>query len=111
MRCLALSLLPLALCAASLSALAAPDAGLLAAARAAGPAQRDLLVGRLQGKGQRRLMLIGRMDTVYWPGILASQPIRQDGNKLYGPGIADDKGGLAVVLHSLAILQAQGWQD
>lgn len=65
----------------------------------------------LTGTGKRRIMLIGHMDTVYPAGILASQPIREDGNRLYGPGIADDKGGLAVILHSLEILKAQGWKD
>lgn len=65
----------------------------------------------LTGTGKRKIMLIGHMDTVYPAGILASQPIREDGNRLYGPGIADDKGGLAVILHSLEILKAQGWKD
>ncbi len=65
----------------------------------------------LTGTGKRRIMLIGHMDTVYPAGILSSQPIREDGNRLYGPGIADDKGGLAVILHSLEILKAQGWKD
>jgi len=77
----------------------------------AGAAKRDLLVGRLTGTGKRRLMLIAHLDTIYWPGILASQPIRQDGNKLYGPGIADDKGGVAVILHTLAILKNAAWKD
>lgn len=77
----------------------------------AGPRERDLLVGRVSGTGKRRLMLIAHMDTIYWPGTLASQPIRQDGNKLYGPGIADDKGGMAVILHALAILRDTGWRD
>ncbi|GJG97999.1 M20/M25/M40 family metallo-hydrolase [Cupriavidus pauculus] len=63
------------------------------------------------GTGKRKILLIGHMDTVYPAGILASQPIREDGNRLYGPGIADDKGGLAVILHSLEILKAQGWKD
>jgi len=65
----------------------------------------------LTGTGKRKIMLIGHMDTVYPAGILASQPIREDGNRLYGPGIADDKGGLAVILHGLEILKAQGWKD
>jgi glutamate carboxypeptidase len=63
------------------------------------------------GKGRMRILMLGHMDTVYLEGILASQPYRQDGNRLYGPGIADDKGGLAVILHSLEILKAAGWRD
>ncbi|WP_395703667.1 glutamate carboxypeptidase [Aquabacterium sp.] len=64
-----------------------------------------------EGSGQRRLMLIAHMDTVYPAGTLATQPMRRDGNKLYGPGIADDKGGLAVILHALALLKEAGWKD
>ena len=71
----------------------------------------DVLVGRLSGTGKRRLMLIAHLDTIYWPGTLATQPIKQDGNRLYGPGVADDKGGVAVILHTLAILKASGWTN
>jgi len=67
--------------------------------------------GTLSGTGTKKLMLIAHMDTVYPAGTLASQPYRRDGNKLYGPGIADDKGGIAVILHSLAILKDAGWRD
>jgi glutamate carboxypeptidase len=63
------------------------------------------------GGGTRRIMLIAHMDTIYPAGTLATQPIRLDGNQLYGPGIADDKGGIAVILHALEILRAQGWRD
>jgi glutamate carboxypeptidase len=85
--------------------------GLQVERRPSSTAKGDILIGRLQGSGRRKLMLIAHLDTVYWPGTLATQPIKLDGNKLYGPGIADDKGGVAVILHSLAILQAAGWQD
>jgi glutamate carboxypeptidase len=71
----------------------------------------DTVIGTLTGTGTKRLMLQGHMDTVYERGILQTQPIRQDGNKLYGPGIADDKGGLAVILHALKILGEAGWKD
>jgi len=71
----------------------------------------EVLVARWSGSGKRRLMLIAHLDTVYWPKTLDSQPIKQDGNKLYGPGIADDKGGVALILHSLDILQRAGWRD
>ncbi len=59
------------------------------------------------GTGKRRIMLIAHMDTVYPDNTLATQPIREEGNRLYGPGIADDKGGIAVILHSLEILRTR----
>ena len=71
----------------------------------------DIVIGTFEGSGTKRLMLIGHMDTVYQKGILATQPWRVDGNRIFGPGIADDKGGLAVVLHSLKILGDAGWRD
>jgi glutamate carboxypeptidase len=71
----------------------------------------DVLVGQWTGNGRRKILLIAHMDTVYAPGILQTQPLKQDGNRLYGPGIADDKGGIAVILHSIEILQKQGWKD
>jgi len=72
---------------------------------------RAIVKGVLTGKGRLKVMLIAHMDTVYPEGILATQPYKLDGNRLYGPGIADDKGGIAVILHSLAVLQSQGWND
>lgn len=71
----------------------------------------DVLLGRFEGRGKRRLMLIAHMDTVYLPGTLAQQPWKQEGNRLYGPGIADDKGGLAVILHAVQLLHQAGWRD
>src|ERR1700739_4352899 len=69
----------------------------------------DMVIGTFEGTGSRKLMLIAHMDTVYEHGILASQPYRVDGVRIYGPGIADDKGGIAVILHSLKILNDASW--
>lgn len=71
----------------------------------------DIVVGTLTGSGRKKIMLQAHMDTVYERGILQSQPYKVDGNKLYGPGIADDKGGIAVILHGLKILADAGWKD
>lgn len=67
--------------------------------------------GVLKGTGVLRVMLIAHMDTVYDQGILRTEPYRREGNLIYGPGIADDKGGIAVILHSLDLLKARGWKD
>lgn len=79
--------------------------------KASGGAGADIVLGTLQGKGRKRFMLQAHYDTVYSSGILQSQPQKQDGNKLYGPGIADAKGGVAVILHGLQILLDSGWRD
>ena len=71
----------------------------------------DIVIGTFEGTGRKKLMLMAHMDTVYERGILASQPYKVDGERIYGPGIADDKGGIAVVLHALKILKDAGWKD
>jgi glutamate carboxypeptidase len=79
--------------------------------KATAGAGADIVIGTLKGTGKRNIMLQGHMDTVYQPGILQSQPYRVDGDKIYGPGIADDKGGLAVMLHAVKILNDTGWKN
>ena len=76
----------------------------------AGPGA-DVLVATRSGSGRRKVMLQAHMDTVYEAGVLATQPIKQDGNRLYGPGIADDKGGIALILHAIKLLNDMGWRD
>jgi len=71
----------------------------------------DLVRGTFTGRGALKVMLIAHADTVYDAGILQTEPYKQEGNLLYGPGIADDKGGIAVILHALALLKARGWDD
>ena len=77
----------------------------------AGNVVGDNIVGKLKGTGGRNLLLMSHMDTVYLKGILATSPFKIDGDKAYGPGIADDKGGSAVLLHSLKLLKARGFQN
>jgi glutamate carboxypeptidase len=71
----------------------------------------DIVIGTFEGTGRAKLMLMAHMDTVYERGILTTQPWRVDGERIFGPGIADDKGGIAVVLHALKILKEVQWRD
>ena len=59
-----------------------------------------------KGHGHKNILLLAHMDTVYLKGMGAKQPYRVEGNKAYGLGIGDDKAGIAVILHTLATLQA-----
>jgi acetylornithine deacetylase/succinyl-diaminopimelate desuccinylase-like protein len=69
------------------------------------------LVITFRGTGKRRIMLMSHMDTVYPAGTAAAKPMRIDGNRAIAPGIADDKGGIAVFLHAVQLLQARGFRD
>jgi glutamate carboxypeptidase len=63
------------------------------------------------GTGTRKILLIAHMDTVYPRGMLAQQPFRIEGDRAYGLGIADDKQGIAVIIHTLAILKAMDFRE
>lgn len=64
-----------------------------------------------RGTGSKRILLIAHMDTVYPMGMLSKQPFRIDGDLAYGLGIADDKQGVATIIHVVAMLQALNVRD
>ena len=64
-----------------------------------------------KGTGSKKIMLIAHMDTVYLRGMLKDQPFRIDGERGYGLAIADDKQGVALILHTVAMLQTLKFQD
>src|SRR3954462_10124329 len=66
---------------------------------------------RFEGTGTKKILLIAHMDTVYLKGMLAQPPLRIDGNRAYGLGIADDKQGVALIIHTLTILRAMNFRD
>jgi glutamate carboxypeptidase len=54
------------------------------------------LLARVRGTGSRRLLLLGHVDTVI--GHPAHGPLRREGDRLFGPGTADMKGGVVLAL-------------
>ncbi len=69
------------------------------------------VVARFRGRGRGRVLLLAHMDTVYQRGELADQPFRVDDERAYGLGIADDKHGVALILHTLTALQTLAFDD
>ena len=69
------------------------------------------VLARFRGTGTIRILLLAHMDTVYLPGMLEQQSFRLDGDRAYGLGIADDKHGVAVILHALGVLEALDFDD
>jgi glutamate carboxypeptidase len=64
-----------------------------------------------KGSGSKRILLIAHLDTVYLKGALAKQPFRMEGGRAYGLGIADDKQGVAMVLHVAAMLKSLNFSE
>ncbi|MDR6153289.1 glutamate carboxypeptidase [Acidovorax delafieldii] len=64
-----------------------------------------------KGTGSKKIMLIAHMDTVYLKGMLKGQPFRIDGDRAYGLGISDDKQGIALIIHTVALLQKLNFKD
>ena len=71
--------------------------------RVAGVAAGDHLKAEF-GAGQRRVLLLGHIDTVWPAGTLASRPFRTEGGRIYGPGVFDMKAGLALAALALRAL-------
>lgn len=63
------------------------------------------LLARWPGAG-KPILLLGHFDTVYPRGTLARQPVVQRGDKLFGPGVVDMKGGLLIGCVAIAALRA-----
>ena len=66
------------------------------------------LVATHRGNGAgKRILLIGHLDTVFEPDS-PFQRYAREGNRATGPGIGDDKGGVAVIVAALRAMHAAG---
>jgi glutamate carboxypeptidase len=63
---------------------------------------------RARSGGDRPVMLLGHLDTVWPLGTLAARPATIDGDVLRGPGCYDMKAGLVVALFALRRLREEG---
>ena len=77
----------------------------------AAPAAGKNLVATLQGKGKAKILLMAHMDTVFADGTAATRPFRIQGERAYGPGVVDDKGGIVTALFAIKLLQQMKFTD
>ena len=59
-------------------------------------------------RGLGRVMLLGHLDTVWPVGTLAKMPWREEGGKLFGPGVLDMKSGVVMAFEALRVLRELG---
>jgi glutamate carboxypeptidase len=66
------------------------------------------IVATHKGNGRsKRILLIGHLDTVFEPDS-AFTGWSREGNRVTGPGVGDDKGGLVVIVATLRAMHAAG---
>jgi glutamate carboxypeptidase len=73
------------------------------------PRLGDLVIGRLEGSGGPRVLMIGHTDTVFEPGTVAQRPFRIEGDRALGPGVSDMKGGLLTGFVAVEVLREAGF--
>jgi glutamate carboxypeptidase len=77
----------------------------------AAPAVGQNIVATLTGTGKAKILLMTHMDTVFADGTVATRPFRIQGDRAYGPGVVDDKGGILTALFAIKLLQQMKFTD
>ena len=69
----------------------------------------DIVLARFAGVGAASgpgILVLSHLDTIHPVGTLEGPlPIRRDGDRVYGPGIYDMKGGVKIAINALRILR------
>ncbi|MFN3745024.1 MAG: M20/M25/M40 family metallo-hydrolase [Hyphomicrobiaceae bacterium] len=72
----------------------------------------DIVLARFPGRDGTNspgILILSHLDTVHPVGTLAGRlPIRRDGDRYFGPGIYDMKGGVAMAVEALKIARENG---
>jgi glutamate carboxypeptidase len=82
--------------------------GALVELRRDGPAGRTLIArfpSRMPGP---RILIVGHLDTVFESGAADARPLTIRDGRAYGPGSADMKGGLLLLVHALEAIRELG---
>lgn len=68
---------------------------------------RRNLIAAFHGQGEARILLLTHYDTVFPPGEAVRRPFSCDGEKAYGPGVADMQASIAMLLTGIPLFHAE----
>lgn len=69
----------------------------------------DFLTVEINPGAEKGCLFQAHMDTVHEKGIFGEPPVRRDENRMYGPGVIDCKGGIAIALLCMKALLDNGF--
>lgn len=65
----------------------------------------DQLVARQDAPGNISTLMLCHFDTVWEVGTLEQMPLREENDKLFGPGVLDMKAGITTAIHTLRLIK------
>lgn len=75
------------------------------------PADGCHLLAVFKGKGKGRIMASAHLDTVFPVGTVAQRPFKIEGDWAKGPGVADCKSGVNMMVFAMKQLRNLGFED
>ena len=69
----------------------------------------DFLTVEINPGAEKACLFQAHMDTVHEKGIFGEPPVRVDEDRIYGPGVIDCKGGIAIALLTMKALLQNGY--
>lgn len=76
-----------------------------------GSAKGKNILAKFKGEGKTKILLMAHMDTVYPKGSFGDSLWKVEGDRIYGPGVGDAKSGIAVILHTLSLLNKLKYEN
>lgn len=70
----------------------------------------DFLTIEINPGKEKACVFQAHMDTVHEKGVFGTPCVRMDGNRLFGPGVIDCKGGIAIAILTLKALADIGYE-
>lgn len=69
----------------------------------------DFLTVEINPGAEKAVLLMAHMDTVHDKGVFGQPAVRREGDQIFGPGVIDCKGGIAIALLSMKALLESGF--